>query len=165
MATIQQFKHIQAFIFDMDGVLTDGKLYIGPEQDIQRTSHMRDGYALHQAVEKGYTIIIISGAHSESYYQRLYRLGVRHIYMGVKDKLAQLDSLVAQSIVDKSQVLYMGDDVPDKPAMQACLLSSCPADACDDIKMVAQYISPFKGGEGCVRDVIEKVLRVRGDWD
>lgn len=164
MFTIEKWKNIRSFIFDMDGVLTDGLLYIGNDGEYIRTSNMKDGYALQLAIKKGYSIFIISGAESISYKIRLEKLGLQHVYMNVKDKVEFLNTLVNESRLNLEEALYMGDDVPDIECMKKCFISSCPSNAVDDVKMYAMYISPFEGGNGCVRDVIEKVLRVRDDW-
>lgn len=164
MDTIQKFGDIECFVFDMDGVLTDGKLYISDNNEIGRTSHMRDGYSIQKAINMGYNIIIISGAESDSYKLRLEKLGVFQIHMGVKDKAEFLKTIVDSHNLGYDHILYMGDDMPDVDAMKLCHLKACPADACIDIKMIADYISPYDGGQGCVRDVIEKVLRARGHW-
>lgn len=164
MFTIEKWKKIRSFIFDMDGVLTDGLLYIGNGEEYVRSSNMKDGYALQLAVKKGYNIFIISGAESPSYRMRLEKLGIQHIFMNVKNKNELLNTLVDEGALLLNESLYMGDDVPDIECMKRCYISACPSNAVDDVKMHAIYISPFEGGKACVRDVIEKVLRVRDDW-
>lgn len=159
------FKNITAFVFDMDGVLTDGSLLIMPNGIWARKMNIKDGYALQLAVKKGYKIAVISGSNSDEVKQRLARLGITNVYMNVKEKAAVLNDYMQQNNLQQQQVMCMGDDIPDMELLKDCGLATCPADAVSEIKGISQYISPVKGGEGCVRDVIEKVLKLRGDWN
>lgn len=159
---LSQFKDIKHFIFDVDGVLTDGSLLLTSDGELARTMHTRDGYAMQLAVKKGYEIIIITGGNSEAVRSRLATLGLEHLYVGVSDKLKVLNSI--KDKIDLQKSLYMGDDMPDYHVMQKVALATCPADACDEIKLISHYISPMDGGKGCVRDVIEKVLKLNDDW-
>jgi 3-deoxy-D-manno-octulosonate 8-phosphate phosphatase (KDO 8-P phosphatase) len=158
------FQHIQVFVFDLDGVLTDGSLAIHPGGEFIRTMDIKDGYALQLAVKKGYHILVISGSYSDPCKVRLEYLGIQQVYMKVKDKRAVLEEYLAKRMLSKDQVLYMGDDLPDLDVMQSIGLPACPADAVAEIKAISRYISPKTGGKGCVRDVLEKVLQARGDW-
>jgi 3-deoxy-D-manno-octulosonate 8-phosphate phosphatase (KDO 8-P phosphatase) len=162
---LNRFTHITSFVFDVDGVLTDGKLLILPDGVHARTMNIRDGYALQLAVKKGYTVIVISGGHSPEVKDRLNKLGVLEVYMQITDKTALLRTIMDSHQMAKETCLYMGDDIPDLHVMQLAGLPCCPADAVPEIKSVSEYISALKGGEGCVRDVIEKVLKLRGDWN
>jgi len=165
MNLLQQLSQISCFVFDMDGVLTDGTLMILPDGVMARKMNIKDGYALQLAVKKGYTVIVISGGNSPEAKERLIKLGVDQVWMGVKDKLTLLTTQLNQKQIPMSQVLYMGDDIPDLAVMQAVGFACCPADAATDIRLASNYISPFKGGDACVRDVMEQVLKLRGDWD
>ena len=165
MNLLQQLSQISCFVFDMDGVLTDGTLMILPDGVMARKMNIKDGYALQLAVKKGYTVIVISGGNSPEAKERLIKLGVDQVWMGVKDKLTLLSTQLNQKQIPMSQVLYMGDDIPDLTVMQAVGFACCPADAATDIRLASNYISPFKGGDACVRDVMEQVLKLRGDWD
>lgn len=165
MNLLQQLSQISCFVFDMDGVLTDGTLLVLPDGVMARKMNIKDGYALQLAVKKGYPVIIISGGNSPEAKDRLLKLGVDQVWMGVKDKLSLLKTQLEQKQIPMSQVLYMGDDIPDLAVMQAVGFPCCPADAATDIRLTSKYISSFKGGEGCVRDVMEQVLKLRGDWD
>lgn len=164
MNVLSLFKPIKAFAFDVDGVLTDGSLLIMPGGEWLRKMNIKDGYALQLAVKKGYHIFIISGATSKPVAERLYKLGVKEVHNGVSDKKQLLLQLMQQYNLLKEQVLYMGDDIPDYEAMQEAGLLSCPFNAASEIKQVCQYISPHNGGEGCVRDVLEKVLKLNNHW-
>lgn len=163
MNILSRFKDIKHFILDVDGVLTDGSLLLQTDGHLARTMHTRDGYAMQLAVKKGYEIIVITGGKSEAVRSRLATLGLKHLYIGVSDKLSVLNSIADQ--VDLSKSIYMGDDMPDFHVMQKVALPCCPADACNEIKEIAHYISPVNGGKGCVRDIIEKVLKLNDDWE
>jgi len=165
MNLLQQLSKISCFVFDMDGVLTDGTLLVLPGGVMARKMNIKDGYALQLAIKKGYTVIVISGGDSPEAKERLLKLGVNTVWMGVKDKLSLLKSLLTEKQIPVEEVLYMGDDIPDLEVMQMVGFSCCPADAAIDIKQASRYVSPYKGGEGCVRDVMEQVLKLRGHWD
>ncbi len=162
---LDQFNHITHFVFDVDGVLTDGTLFILPEGLMARRMNIKDGYALQLAIKKGYRVSIISGGYSPEVKDRLTKLGITEVYMQVTDKLSLLQSLMKKHQSNANCFLFMGDDIPDLKCMQIVGLATCPSDAVEEIKSCSKYISANKGGEGCVRDVIEKVLKLRGDWN
>lgn len=162
---LSDFGYIRHFIFDIDGVLTNGTLVIHPDGTLMRTMNIKDGYALQLAVKKGYSVSIISGAKGDSLEKRFLGLGIHDIYLGIDEKLQTFLELVKNNTIDKSKTLYMGDDMPDIAAMLHVSLPCCPADACIEVKNISKYISHLKGGEGCVRDVIEKVLKLNNDWE
>lgn len=164
MTILDRFQAIKTIVLDMDGVLTNGQLLVTEEGEYLRSMSIKDGYALQLAVQRGYRIIVISGASSEAGQRRLQRLGISQIYLGIKDKATLLRELTVNLGFALDNTLYMGDDMPDLGAMGLCGLSSCPADACVDVLVAADYISPLRGGQGCVRDVIEKVLKPNGHW-
>jgi 3-deoxy-D-manno-octulosonate 8-phosphate phosphatase (KDO 8-P phosphatase) len=147
-------KYINTFIFDYDGVLTDGTILMTDKGEAYRISNVKDGYALQLAIKKGYRIAVISGAHSESMLQRLKSVQVTDVFLGVENKLDVYKQYLVKYNLGPEQVLYMGDDIPDYEVMSAAGVSACPADASEEIKAVAQYISHLVGGKGCVRDVI-----------
>ncbi len=158
------FKNITTFVFDIDGVLTNGNLLIWEGGIMLRQMNVRDGYALQLAIKNNYEILIISGSYSAEAQIRLEKLGVTKIFMRIENKLEKLKELISAHQLNKEEILYMGDDIPDYEAMQYCGLAACPADAVAEIKTISKYISPLKGGEGCVRDVIEKVLKLQNNW-
>ncbi len=158
------FKPIRTFVFDVDGVLTDGTLMLTEDGHMLRSMNIKDGYAMQLAVKKGYKVWIITGARSEGVRSRLLKLGAHEVRIGIESKKEVLNEIVAANQADLSTVLYMGDDIPDYAVMKMCGLPCCPDDAVTEIKSVAKYISPYSGGKGCVRDVIEKVLKLNGDW-
>lgn len=157
-------KHINTFIFDYDGVLTDGSVITTNEGDAHRISNVKDGYALQLAWKKGYKVVVISGARSESMMHRMKALQITDVFLGVDKKQVVFREYLKVNNLKPEQVLYMGDDIPDYEVMQEAGVSACPADAAEEIKSVAKYISHFNGGKGCVRDVIEQVLKVQGKW-
>lgn len=165
MNVLELFKPINTFVFDVDGVLTDGTLLVLPDKVMARRMNIKDGYALQLAVKKGYHVLVISGGNSLEVKERLEMLGVTNVYMQVENKVEVLNTFLLQHKISYQQVLFMGDDMPDAAIMQLVGLPCCPADAATDIKVIAQYISTFSGGEGCARDVIEKVMKLQGNWN
>lgn len=164
MNVLELFKNISTFVFDVDGVLTDGTVLLLDNGVQARKMHIKDGLALQMALKKNYRVIIISGASSEAVLKRLQYLGLNEIYLGTKDKMGFLKSYAAEHKLDLQNFLYMGDDLPDLPALEAVGLSACPADAVAEVKSISKYISTVNGGYGCVRDVIEKVLKLNNHW-
>lgn len=164
MNQLEQFKGIETFIFDVDGVLTDSKVLVTEEGHLLRSMSIRDGYALKTAVRQGYNVVVITGGRSEGVRLRLEGLGIKDIYTGISDKLTAYEDYISKKRLDERKILYMGDDLPDLPVMRRVWVPTCPADAQPELFEVATYISPNKGGEGCARDVIEKVLRLNGEW-
>ena len=156
---------ITTFILDVDGVLTDGKVTIFPDGQLIRTMNIRDGYALKVAVEKGFNVCIISGGTNEAVKSRLKNLGITDIYLGAHQKVDQLEDYLKNYNIQPENVLYMGDDIPDYPVMKIIGLPTCPKDAVPEIQNVSLYVSPKKGGNGCVRDVIEQVMKVQDKWE
>lgn len=156
---------IKAFVFDMDGVISATVSPIDTNGMPMRTVNVKDGYAMQYAVKRGYTIAIISGGESQAMRQRFESLGVQHIYMRIKDKVAQLRELEKTTGIPVSAMLYVGDDMPDIGVMQEVGLACCPADAVPEVKAVSDYISLCNGGYGVVRDVIEQTLRASALWD
>jgi 3-deoxy-D-manno-octulosonate 8-phosphate phosphatase (KDO 8-P phosphatase) len=161
----QHLNNITTFIFDVDGVLTDGTLTLMPDGEQVRKMNIKDGFAIDLAIKKGYRIAVISGGKSEAVRKRLELLGVKDIYLGVHRKLDIYEDYLASNNLNISEILYMGDDIPDYETMAKVRIATCPNDAAPEIKRICIYVSGKKGGEGCVRDVIEQVLRVQGKWD
>lgn len=159
-----QFKAITCLVFDVDGVMTDGSVLAMDDGSQVRRMSTKDGYALQLAVKKGYRVAIISGGEAQGVRLRLNKLGITNVFMQVTDKKAQLHAYLQQNGINPKEVLYMGDDIPDYIPMKEAGVACCPADAVPEIKNIAKYISPMKGGDGCVRDVIEKVLKLNDQW-
>jgi 3-deoxy-D-manno-octulosonate 8-phosphate phosphatase (KDO 8-P phosphatase) len=164
-STPDLFRDITTFIFDIDGVMTDGQVIVLENGLQARSMSTKDGFALQLAVKKGYRLLVLSGAAPSPVVDRLNKLGVIDIHMNVKDKRTMVRQYMATHTLAPAEVLYMGDDIPDLPPMSVVGLPASPADAVMEVKGIAKYISGFRGGAGCVRDVIEKVLKLNGHWD
>ena len=160
----EYLQHITTFIFDVDGVLTNGNVIINTDGELLRTMNIKDGYALKTAVRQGYNVCIISGGKNEGVRKRLEGLEIKDIYLGAHHKVDQLNDYISTNNIKIENVLYMGDDIPDTPVMNMVGLPTCPQDAVAEVKEVSKYVSFKKGGKGCVRDVIEQVLKVQGKW-
>ena len=157
--------HITTFIFDYDGVLTDGKVFVINNHEQLRSSNVKDGYALQYAVKKGYRVAVISGGKSKTMTKRMNTLGITDVFLGIDNKIETFKKYLLENNLKPNEVLYMGDDIPDLHALQIAGLACCPVDAAAEIRSVSQYISHLKGGEGCARDVIEKVMKLQGNWN
>lgn len=164
MQILTRFKMVTTFAFDMDGVLTDGSILLDKENNWLRKMSIRDGYALQLAAKYGYGILVISGSNCSPVHERLARLGIKEVFMNVTDKAAFLKNYMEEKNLSPDQLLFMGDDIPDYFCMKMAGLAACPLDAALEIKELASYISIYKGGDGCVRDVIEKVLKLNNRW-
>ena len=160
-----KMKAVKAFVFDVDGVFTDNGLLITEAGEFLRNMNVRDGQAIKWAVEAGYPIGIITGGTSEGVKKRFtLQLGITEYYSGVKDKAVAFQSFMQRTGILSTEICYMGDDLPDIPPMRKSALACCPADAVHEVRAVSDYISPLPGGAGCVRDVLEKVLKIQGKW-
>ena len=159
----EKLKHITTFIFDVDGVLTDGKVYL-LEEEVVRALNSKDGYALQYASKNKYKLFIITGGFSEDLKQRLIDLGIDDVFLRSSNKIEVYKGIKEKYGIEDQQVLYMGDDIPDIPVLEVAGVSCCPQDAAIDVKEVVDYHSPVDGGKGCVREVIEQTLRVQGKW-
>ena len=155
---------ITTFIFDVDGVLTDGTVSLFPNGELVRKMHTKDGFALKTAVDMGYHVCIISGGTNQTVKSRLNGLGIKSIYLGSHNKAEQMKEFMTQYDIRLENILFMGDDIPDLPVMKMVGLPACPRDAVQEIQQISKYISQKKGGKGCVRDVIEQVLKVQDKW-
>ncbi|WP_257669048.1 KdsC family phosphatase [Parapedobacter tibetensis] len=160
----EKFKQVRAFVFDVDGVLSDGSILVTEQGEQLRTFNTRDGYAIQLAVKKGYPIAVITGGRSLGVKLRMEGLGIKDIYIGIDDKSAVLHDWLSHNEMTADDILYMGDDIPDLENMKIAGLAACPADAVEEIKAVAAYISFRNGGAGAVRDVIEKVMKLQRTW-
>jgi 3-deoxy-D-manno-octulosonate 8-phosphate phosphatase (KDO 8-P phosphatase) len=164
MNLLSAFKNITTFVFDIDGVLTDGTVLLFDNGLQARKMHVKDGLALQMALKANFKVIILSGAYSEPVLQRMHYLGLQEVFLAIKDKRSFLEKYIADNNLTWEEVLFMGDDLPDIALLREVGLSSCPADAVNEVKAVTKYISPINGGYGCVRDVIEKVLKLNNKW-
>ncbi len=160
----EELLKIKAFVFDVDGVFSSSTLFLHHTGDIMRSTNIKDGFAVQHAIKQGYKIAIISGGISESVRIRFANLGVEHIYLGASNKIESFNNFLKKTNLKENEIMYMGDDLPDYPVMKRVKLPVCPIDAAEEIKSISAYISHLKGGEGCVRDVIEQVLRSQNNW-
>ena len=161
---LEKLKFIKAFVLDVDGVLTDGLILVTENGEQLRQFNIKDGYALQLAVKRGYKIAIISGGNSNGVKIRLQALGISDIFLGVDSKTDIYSAFLLKNSLSSEQIIYMGDDIPDLPVMKLAGLAVCPADAVHEIKEISHYISNKEGGKGCVRDVIERVLKIQNQW-
>jgi 3-deoxy-D-manno-octulosonate 8-phosphate phosphatase (KDO 8-P phosphatase) len=157
-------KNINTFIFDYDGVLSDGSIITLDDGEAYRTTNVKDGYALQLAVKKGYRVAVISGAEATGMLKRLKALQIKDIFLGIENKLEVFNNYLMEHDLKAEQVLFMGDDIPDYEIMLKAGIATCPVDAVEEIRKVSNYISNVPGGKGCVRDVIEQVLKIQGKW-
>ena len=157
-------EEIKCFIFDVDGVLTNGKLLISDQGTLLRSMNVKDGFAMKYALNQGYSVCIISGGTNEGVRERLKTLGITDVYLGANDKVEVLDEYLDIYGITREEVAYMGDDIPDVYPMKEVILPTCPQNAVPEVKKVAKYISHRNGGEGCARDLIEQVLKAQGKW-
>jgi 3-deoxy-D-manno-octulosonate 8-phosphate phosphatase (KDO 8-P phosphatase) len=165
MNLLQSFKPITTFIFDLDGVLTDGNILVFENGEQVRRMSVKDGYAVRLAVKKNYRVAVFSGANGLGAKNRLLKLGVPDVFLEVSDKKKQIEEYLELHHLQWDEVLYMGDDIPDYAVLKMAGLPCAPSDAVPEVLQAAKYISTFPGGMGCVRDVIEKVLRLHNNWD
>ena len=160
----EKLHDIKAFVFDFDGVMTDGSVWMYADKETVRCGNIKDGYALQYAVKKGYVVAVISGATSLSIDNRMASLGVTQCYTGCGNKMKTYQEFLEKNGLTENQVVCMGDDIPDYEIMSHCGVAACPADAATEIKDISDYVSLHPGGRGCVRDIIEQVLRLQGKW-
>lgn len=161
----QKLNHIKTFLFDIDGVITNGQILVFENGEIVRNMNSKDSYAIQLAIKKGYRIGIISGGRSEAVKKILTNLGVQDVYLSQPDKLDRYKEYIASYDLKDEEILYMGDDLPDYDVMKQVGIATCPADAAHEIKDICIYISNKNGGQGCVRDIIEQVMRCQGTWE
>jgi len=161
----EKFKQVNAFVFDVDGVLSDGNILVNEQGDQLRSFHIKDGYALQLAIKKGYPVAVITGGRSAGIRKRMEGLGITDVFLDVSDKASVFHGWLERRQLSAAETLYMGDDIPDRDIMKVVGLPTCPADAVEEIKALSFYVSDKKGGRGAVRDVIEKVMKLQGTWD
>lgn len=164
MRIVDRFKQVDTFMFDVDGVMTDGGVLVLADGDMARIMNTKDGYAMALAIKRGYKIFIVSGSAPSGVERRMNNLGIKHVFFKIGDKKTFVENLIQEHKLEKDKILFMGDDMPDLPVFDAIGVGCCPSDAVNELKKAADYISPLGGGRGCVRDVIEKVLKSRNDW-
>ena len=159
-----KLKNIKAFVFDVDGVMTDGSVFATEDGQFLRSFNIKDGYAIQHANKMKYPIAIISGGNSQGIIRRFQQLGLSDIHVGQQHKKAAFDAFLSKHNLSPDDILYMGDDMPDYELLKIVGLAACPNDAAKDIKSICQFISQLNGGKGCVREVIEMTLKIQNNW-
>lgn len=160
----EDIARVKAFVFDVDGVMTDGGIIPTPDGDFIRRYYAKDGYAMAYAIREGYKICVISGGRGEMLRRRLEMLGVERMYLNCMDKITAIKEFMSDNGLAAEEVIYMGDDIPDLECMRLVGIPVCPADACMEVIEASRYVSEYNGGYGAVRDIVEQVLRVQGRW-
>lgn len=160
----EKLEDIELFVFDYDGVFTDGIVHLMEDGSNVRQANTRDGYAVQWAIKQGLNVAVLTGGKESAVKARMELLGVKEIHLGCHDKLESLKALCTSLNISLDKVMYMGDDMPDYPAMKEVGLAACPYDAAVDILEIAHYTSPISGGRGCVRDILEQAMRLKGIW-
>ncbi len=161
----QKLTRIKTLLFDVDGVLTNGQVFLMASGEFVRNMNSKDGYALQLAVKKGYRIAIITGGNSQIVKNALQGLGIEDVFLSQHDKLQCYKDYINEHSLNEEEILYMGDDLPDYEVMKRVGLATCPNNAAHEIKDICLYISNRNGGEACVRDVVEQVMRSQGTWE
>jgi 3-deoxy-D-manno-octulosonate 8-phosphate phosphatase (KDO 8-P phosphatase) len=160
----EELTKVKAFVFDVDGVISAATQVLSSDGETVRTSNLKDGFALVYAIRIGYPVAVITGGKTIEVINRCKKLGIKDVYIGSLRKLPSLYNFLEKNNLKAEEVMYMGDDLPDYPAMKAVGVPVCPKDAAHEIKAISHYISDKNGGDGCVRDVLEQVLRAQGKW-
>lgn len=160
----EELLNVKAFIFDVDGVLSNDVSPLDENGEPMRTANVKDGFAIRNAILNGYFVALISGGRNENIRKRYTKLGIEHIYLSATSKEESFNELLKSTGLNPAEIMYMGDDLPDYQVMSRVGIPTCPCDAVTEIKSISKYISDRKGGEGCVRDVIEQVMRAQGKW-
>lgn len=160
----QKLRNLTTLLFDMDGVFTDGIVWLMPDGEQVRTANVKDGYVIQLAVKKGFRIAVFTGGSSEAVRKRFKGLGVNDVFLGCHDKQEVFDAYMKKHQLKTEEVLYMADDIVDLRVLKAAGVSVCPSDAADEVKAVCDYVSHRAGGKGCVRDIVEQTLKVQGKW-
>ena len=159
-----KLKNIKAFVFDVDGVFTDGSVYLLPGGNMCRVMNVLDGYAVVKALKNNYLIGVITGGNDEEVRHRINYLGIKDYYAKSPNKAIDFEDFKSKYDLKNEEILTMGDDLPDMNIMKISGISACPKNAVQEVKEISEYISPIEGGKGAVRDVIEQVMKIQGKW-
>ena len=157
-------KKIRAVFFDVDGVLSCETIPQHPNGDPMRTVNIKDGYAMQHAVKCGLILAIITGGRTEAVRIRYEGLGLKDVVLGAAVKIKTYNDLKEKYQLADEEIAYVGDDIPDYEILRQCGLPCCPADAAPEIKAICTYISHKEGGKGCVRDILEQILKAQDLW-
>ena len=164
MSYKEKLSNIKNFVFDVDGVFTDGSILVDSIGNELRVFNTRDGIAVKIATDKGYNFCVISGGRNEGVRERLNKLGVKNVFLGVEDKVQVFETYINENNLKINETMFMGDDIPDLKILKMVGLSCCPNDAANEVREIVDYISIKNGGDGCVRDIIEQILMIQKNW-
>ena len=158
---------IKAFAFDIDGVATEGTLLCTSDGDFLRIYDAKDGFAIRMAAMNGYPVAVITGGSSETIRKRMTASGVKpeDVFLHCRNKMDEFTQFCERYHLSPKEVMYFGDDVPDIEVMRSCGCGVCPSDAVEEVKAIADWVSDYPGGKGCLRNAIETTLRAQGKWD
>lgn len=164
MSYKSKLQNIKAFVFDVDGVFTDGSVYLMSDNSMCRVMNVLDGYAVVKAVKNDYKICVITGGDDPAVRNRINYLGITDYHAKISDKILRYEEFKQKYGLRDDEILTMGDDLPDIKMMKTSGIATCPNNSVPEVKAISAYISPIEGGKGAVRDVIEQVMKVQGKW-
>ena len=164
MSYKEKLKDIKAFVFDVDGVFTDGSVYLLPGGNMCRVMNVLDGYAVVKAIKNNYKIGVITGGNDDQVRHRINYLGISDYYAKSSNKRIDFEDFKLKYNLKNEEILMMGDDLPDMEIMKMAGISACPKNSVPEVKEISDYISSIEGGKGAVREVIEQVMKVQGKW-
>ena len=164
MSYKEKLKDIKAFVFDIDGVFTDGSVYLLPGGNMCRVMNVLDGYAVVKAIKNNYKIGVITGGNDDQVRHRINYLGISDYYAKSSNKRIDFEDFKLKYNLKNEEILMMGDDLPDMEIMKMAGISACPKNSVPEVKEISDYISSIEGGKGAVREVIEQVMKVQGKW-
>lgn len=160
----EEIAQTEAIILDVDGVFTDGYIVPLADGDFLRAYNAKDGYSVAYAIKQGMKVFIITGGRGDTLKKRFEYLGVTELHMNVSDKITVMRDIMERHGLNPANVIFMGDDIPDLECMREVGIPVCPADSASEILDISVYVSEFSGGRGCVRDIVEQVLRAQDKW-
>lgn len=158
-------KDINTIFLDVDGTLTNGKVYLDNAKNEFKAFNVKDGLMVVAAIKMGYDVIIMTGRKSEVVARRAAELGIEEYYQGVRDKKGALEKLMEEKAINYSNLAYLGDDLNDLAVMKEARFSGCPADAAEEVKEISDLVSEFKGGDGAVREILTYLLKAKGEYN
>jgi len=158
----QRAARVRLLVLDVDGVLTDGRLYYGPQGEAMKVFDVRDGHGIKMLMKNGVEVALLSARRSDIVSARARELGIVRVLQGRSDKASALTALLADAEVTSDECGYIGDDLPDLPAMRTAGFAATVSDACDAAKSAAHWMAPKDGGRGAVRALAEFILRAKG---
>ena len=161
----EQFQNIKYLIIDVDGTMTDAGIYYDEHGNELKKFCTKDAAGFFAARQVGIKIMVLTGRECAATTRRMQEMKVDYLVQNIKDKISYLDNFMKENHITFEQIGYLGDDLNDYAGMKAAGYAGCPADACEEIKAICNYVSPVKGGQGAVRDIITYLLKQRGEWE